>query len=338
MISSLVIGGGTIALIVVGGLLVLSVILMLILVPVGTWFVALISGAYVSMSRLIGMKLRRVKVPFVVKYYIMAKKAGINVDVTALETHWMADGDIKKVVEALISAKNANIALAVEKAMAIDLAGRDVDLAVKQTVKPQVVATDWISAVAKDEIEIKVIIKITVRVNLNRLVGGAGQETIIARVGEGVVTIVGSMETYTDVLENPDYISKTILSKKLDTDTAYEILSIDLDAIEVGKNIGAKLRSDEADSKKNIAQAVAEERRAMAVANEQEMRAKTQEARATVLIAESEVPKAIAEAIKSGKLGVMDYYRMQNLLADTEMRNAIAGDDSMNKKQKENKE
>lgn len=317
--------GGQIALYVGLGVLLIILVVIFAIVPVKTWFVALVSGAHVSMARLIGMKMRRIKVGPIIDAYIMARKAGITIDVVELETHQLAGGDIQKVINALISAHSAKINLPVDLAKAIDLAGRDVNLAVRNSVTPKVIETDWISAIAKNGVELKVKVRITVRANIARLVGGAGDDTVLARVGEGIVTTVGSAETHTDVLENPDFISQKVLDKGLDTGTAYEILSIDIADIDVGKNIGADLLKDTAEAKKVIAQAEAEERRAMAAAHEQEMKAKTQEMKAMVLSAEAEVPKAMAEAIKSGKMGVMDYYKLQNLTADTAMRNSIAG-------------
>ena len=269
------------------GLFVVLIVLMFAIVPIKTWFVALVSGAHVSMARLIGMKMRRIKVAPIVDAYIMARKAGITVDISELETHQLAGGDIQKVINALISAHSAKINLPVDLAKAIDLAGRDVNLAVRNSVTPKVMETDWIGAVAKDGIELKVKVRITVRVNIARLVGGAGDDTILARVGEGIVTTVGSAETHTEVLENPDFISQKVLDKGLDTGTAYEILSIDIADIDVGKNVGAELMKDSAEAKKVIAQAEAEERRAMAAAHEQEMKAKTQEMQAMVLAAQA---------------------------------------------------
>ena len=314
------------------GVLLVLIVVMFAIVPIKTWFVALVSGAHVSMARLIGMKMRRIKVAPIVDAYIMARKAGITVDISELETHQLAGGDIQKVINALISAHSAKINLPVDLAKDIALAGRDENWAVSNRVTPKVMETDWISAVAKNGIELKVKVRITVRVNIARLVGGAGDDTILARVGEGIVTTVGSAETHTEVLENPDFISQKVLDKGLDTGTAYEILSIDIADIDVGKNIGADLMKDSAEAKKVIAQAEAEERRAMAAAHEQEMKAKTQEMQAMVLAAQAEVPKAMAEAIKNGKMGVMDYYRIQNLTSDTAMRNAIAGVDPNNAK------
>lgn len=320
--------GAQIAIYVVIGLVAVAIVLAFAFFPIKTWFVALVSGAHVSMPRLIGMKMRRIKVKEIVDAYIQAKKAGLSIEIVDLETHYLAGGNVQKVINSLISAHSAKIPLPLDLAKAIDLAGRDVGLAVRQSVTPKVIETDWISAIAKDGIELKVKSKVTVRANISRLVGGAGEETIIARVGEGVVTTVGSAETHTVVLENPDLISKTVLSKGLDSGTSFEILSIDIADIDVGQNIGAKLLMDKAEAQRVVAQADAEKRRSMAAAHEQEMRAKTQEMKAMVLAAEAEVPKAMANAIKEGRIGVMDYYRMQNLTSDTAMRNAIAGDSS----------
>lgn len=314
------------------GLVAVLLVVVIALVPIKTWFIALVSGAHVSMTRLIGMKMRRIKVANVIDAYIQAKKAGLSIEIVDLETHYLAGGDVQKVINSLISAHSAKIPLPIDLAKAIDLAGRDVSLAVRQSVTPKVIETDWISAIAKNGIELKVKSKVTVRANINRLVGGAGEETIIARVGEGIVTTVGSAETHTVVLENPDLISKTVLSKGLDSGTAFEILSIDIADIDVGHNIGAKLMMDTAEAQKIVAQADAEKRRSMAAAHEQEMRAKTQEMKAMVLAAEAEVPKAMATAIRDGKIGVMDYYRMQNLVSDTAMRNSIAGDSTTKRK------
>ena len=327
-----------IALIVGASVLALVLILLFILVPIKTWFIALVSGAHVSMSRLIGMKMRRIPVAIVIDAYIMARKAGINVDVASLETHHLAGGDVRKVINALIAAHSAKIDLDIEEAKAIDLAGRDVDQAVRQSVTPKVITTDFISAVAKDGIELKVKVRITVRANIAKFVGGAGDETILARVGEGIVTTVGSAETHGEVLENPDFISQKVIDKGLDIGTSYKILSIDIADIDVGQNIGAELRKRDAEARKVVAQAEAEERRAMAEAHEQEMKAKTQQMQAVLLAAEAEVPKAMAEAIKDGKLGVMDYYKIQNLNADTSMRKAIAGESNKDNDQNNNGE
>lgn len=322
---------GLIVLFVAIGLLAILFIVILSLVPMKIWFTALVSGAHVSMSRLVGMRMRKIKIGPIVEAYIKAKKAGLNIDIVDLETHHMAGGEINNIIVALIAAHSAKIPLSIDQAKAIDLAGRDVAKAVKMCVTPLVIQTDWISAVAKDGIELKVKVKITLRANINRLVSGAGEETILARVGEGIVTTVGTAEIHTDVLENPDLISKTVLNKGLDAGTAHEILSIEIADIDVGQNIGAKLRIDKAEADKAIAQAKAEERRAMASAIEQEMKAKSQEMKAMVLAAEAEVPKAMANAIKNGQFGVMDYYKLQNLNADTSMRNSIAGTDNKKK-------
>lgn len=309
-------------------LMILAIIVFFIVVPVSIWFRALVSGAPVSMGKLVGMRLRKIKIAMIVEAYITGRKAGLNIDINELETHYMAKGDVIKVINALISAHSANIELATKTAMAIDLAGRDVLNAVKVSVNPKVIETPVIAAIAKDGIELRCKTKITVRANIARLIGGAGEETIIARVGEGIVTTVGSAASHKDVLENPDQISRTVLLKGLDTGTAYEILSIDIADIDVGRNIGAQLQMDQAEADKRIAQAKAEERRAMAVATEQEMKSKTQDMKAAVIKAEAEIPKAMAEALRSGNLGVFDYYKMQNVKADTDMRNAIGGKDN----------
>ncbi|MCL2630187.1 MAG: flotillin-like protein FloA [Firmicutes bacterium] len=318
-----------IVLIIIG---VVTALLLIWVIPFNIWFRALVSGAPVSIPRLVGMRLRKIKVAMIIDAYITGKKAGLNIRVETLETHYMAKGDVVKVVNALISAHSAKIQLDIQTAMAIDLAGRDVLNAVKVSVNPKVIVTPMISAVAKDGIELKSKAMITVRANISRLIGGAGEETIIARVGEGIVTTIGSARSHKDVLENPDTISKTVLQKGLDSGTAFEILSIDIADVDVGKNIGSQLQMDQAEADKRIAQAKAEERRALAVANEQEMKAKTQEMKALVVAAEAEVPKALADAFRSGRLGVLDYYNMQNLQADTAMRNAIGGTDSKPKK------
>lgn len=315
---------GSITGLVVGIVLaVVVVIVFFAMVPMSQWFRALVSGAPISMAKLVGMRLRKIRIGMIVDAYITGKKAGLDININELETHYMAKGDVIKVVNALISAHSANIDLSTKAAMAIDLAGRDVLNAVRVSVNPKVIETPVIASIAKDGIELRCKARVTVRANIARLIGGAGEETIIARVGEGIVTTVGSASTHEAVLENPDSISKTVLEKGLDNGTAFEILSIDIADIDVGRNVGAQLQMDQAEADKKIAQAKAEERRAMAVASEQEMRAKTQEMRAIVIQAEAEVPKAMAEALRSGKLGVMDYYNMQNIQADTNMRNAI---------------
>lgn len=306
------------------GVLLFIIIMFFVVVPVRTWFRCLVSGTYISMARLVGMKLRRVNVDLVVDAFINAKKAGLDININELETHAMAGGNVGAVVSALISAHSAKINLNIDSAKAIDLAGRDVLKAVKESVTPKVIRTPLISAVAKNGIELKVLAKVTVKTNLNKLVGGAGEETIISRVGEGIVTTIGSAQTHEEVLENPDLISQVVLDKGLDDGTAFQILSIDIADIDVGDNIGAELKKLEAQAEKEIAEAKAAERKAMAIAAEQEMRAKTESMRASVVEAEAEVPKAIAEAFKNGKMGVMDYYRIQNVMADTEMRKQIA--------------
>lgn len=294
----------------------------LYLVPVSLWISAWASGAYVGLFTLIAMRLRRVPPATIVIARISAVKAGIELSVNDLEAHYLAGGDVTRVVNAMISADKANIPLPFQRAAAIDLAGRNVLEAVQMSVLPKVIETPRIAAVAKDGIQLIAVSRVTVRTNIDRLVGGAGEETIMARVGEGMVSTIGSAVSHKDVLENPDHISKHILSKGLDAGTAYEILSIDIADVDVGENIGAKLQIDQANADKQIAQAKAEERRAMAVALEQEMRAR-------VVEAEAEVPRAMAEAFRQGNLGIMDYYRMKNMQADTSMREEIAntGDD-----------
>jgi uncharacterized protein YqfA (UPF0365 family) len=293
-------------------------------VPVGLFIQALLSNAPVGILSLVGMRLRKVDPRVIVYSRIAALKAGIPVTTNQLETHYMAKGNVGRVIQALISADKANLNLTFERACAIDLAGRDVLEAVKMTVNPKVITTPVIAAVAKDGIQLKAVTRVTVRANIEKLVGGAGEETIIARVGEGIVSTIGSAVNHKEVLENPDKISKTVLAKGLDSGTAFEILSIDIADVDVGENIGAKLQTDQAVADKNIAQAKAESRRAMAVAVEQEMHAKGQEMRARVIEAEAQVPLAMAEAFRSGRLGVMDYYQMKNINADTDMRAGIA--------------
>lgn len=303
---------------VIAALILVVVIVLLYLVPVRLWIAAWSSGAYVGLITLVGMRLRRVPPGTIVTARISSVKAGLQISIDELEAHFLAGGNVERLVQALISADKANIQMPFKRAAAIDLAGRDVLEAVKMSVIPKVIETARIAAVAKDGIQLIAVSRVTVRTNIDRLVGGAGEETIIARVGEGMVSTIGSAQTHKDVLENPDHISKNILSKGLDAGTAYEILSIDIADVDVGENIGAKLQIDQANADKQIAQAKAEERRAMAVALEQEMRAR-------VVEAEAEVPRAMAEAFRKGNLGIMDYYRMQNLQADTGMRETIAG-------------
>lgn len=293
-------------------------------VPVGLWISAAASGVRVGILTLVGMRLRRVVPSRIVNPLIKARKAGLDVTINQLEAHYLAGGNVDKVVNALIAAQRANIPLGFERAAAIDLAGRDVLEAVQMSVNPKVIETPNIASIAKDGIELIAKARVTVRANIDRLVGGAGEQTIIARVGEGIVTTVGSSESHKEVLENPDLISKTVLEKGLDAGTAFEILSIDIADIDVGRNIGAQLQTDQAEADKRIAQAKAEERRAMAVAKEQEMKAMVQEMRAKVVEAEAEVPRAMAMALREGKLGVMDYYNMQNIISDTQMRNSIS--------------
>ncbi|MGI6588806.1 MAG: flotillin-like protein FloA [Peptococcia bacterium] len=293
-------------------------------IPIGLWISALAAGVKIGIFTLVGMRFRRVPPSLIVNSLIKADKAGINVTTNQLEAHYLAGGNVDRVVNALIAAERANIPLPFERAAAIDLAGRNVLEAVQMSVNPQVIETPEISAMAKNGIEVKAKARVTVRANIDRLVGGAGEETIIARVGEGIVTTVGSSESHKDVLENPDLISHTVLNKGLDAGTAFEILSIDIADVDVGRNIGAQLQTDQAEADKRIAQAKAEERRALAVAREQEMMASVQEMRAKVVEAEAEVPQAMAQALREGKLGVMDYYQLQNILADTTMRDSIA--------------
>ena len=293
-------------------------------VPVGLWITAYFARVKVRIADLIGMRLRKVPPRAIVQPKISATKAGLDVGLDRMEAHYLAGGNVNAVILALISADKANIPLTFERATAIDLAGRDVLEAVKVSVNPKVINTPLIAAVAKDGIQVKATARVTVRANIDRLVGGAGEETIIARVGEGIVTTIGSATTHKEVLENPDLISKTVLSKGLDSGTAYEILSIDIADVDVGENIGAKLQTDQAEADLKVARAKAEERRAMATAREQEMKALVEEMSARVKEAEAEVPRAMAESFRSGNLGVMDYYRMRNIQADTEMRASIS--------------
>lgn len=293
-------------------------------IPVGLWFQATLSGVKTSLLQLIFMRWRKVPPSVIVNAMINSRKAGLILSSDELEAHFLAGGRVQAVVNALISADKANIPLDFKSATAIDLAGRDVFEAVQMSVNPKVITTPPVAAVAKDGIQLIAKARVTLRANIRQLVGGAGEETILARVGEGIVSSIGSATSHKQVLENPDSISKVVLAKGLDSGTAFEILSIDIADIDVGKNIGAELQMDQANADKNIAQARAEERRAMAVAAEQEMKAKAQEARAKVIEAEAEIPKAIAESFRSGNLGIMDYYKMENIKADTEMRDSIA--------------
>jgi uncharacterized protein YqfA (UPF0365 family) len=310
-----------IGLLVAIAVLALLIIFFFYFVPIGLWITAIFSGARVSLGTLVGMRLRKVNPADIVRPYISAIKAGLDLDVGQMEAHFLAGGNVARVVQALISADRANIALPWQRATAIDLAGRDVLEAVQVSVNPKVIQTPRVSAIAKDGIQLIAVARVTVRANIDRLVGGAGEETIIARVGEGTVSSIGSADSHKSVLENPDAISRRVLERGLDQGTAYEILSIDIADVDVGRNIGAELQTDQAQADKNIAQAKAEERRAMAMAVEQEMRAR-------VVEAEAQVPLAMAEAFRSGRLGVMDYYKMENIQSDTEMRSSIAGKDS----------
>ena len=314
----------------VAGIVVLCVVIFILLiiflylVPVGLWFQALVSGVHTSLIQLMFMRFRNVPPSVIVNNMINATKAGLKLSQNELEAHYLAGGNVTNVVQALISSSKANMNLDFRTATAIDLAGRDVLKAVQTSVNPKVIDTPPVAAVAKDGIQLIAKARVTVRTNIKQLVGGASEETILARVGEGIVSSIGSAMSHKQVLENPDSISKLVLTKGLDSGTAFEILSIDIADIDVGKNIGAQLQMDQANADKNIAQAKAEERRAMAVASEQEMKAKAQEARAKVIEAEAEVPKAMADAFRSGNMGIMDYYRMKNIQADTDMRESIA--------------
>lgn len=309
------------------GVILVFVFAFFTFVPVGLWISAAAAGVRIKIFTLIGMRIRRVIPARIVSPLIKAEKAGLKLSINKLEAHHLAGGNVDRVVNALIAAQGANIPLEFSRAAAIDLAGRNVLEAVQMSVNPKVIETPMVAAIAKDGIELKAIARVTVRANIDRLVGGAGEATIIARVGEGVVTTVGSSANHKVVLENPDLISKTVLGKGLDAGTAFEILSIDIADIDVGRNIGAQLQTDQAEADKRIAQALAEERRAMAVAREQEMKASVVEMRAKVVEAEAEVPQALAEALRQGRLGVMDYYNMRNINADTQMRESISGPD-----------
>ena len=314
---------GMIVALVVMGMIVLSIFFRFI--PIGLWVTALASGVRVSFATLFGMRFRKVNPTGIVSPLINATKAGLDLRINDLESHYLSGGNVQRVVNALISADKAGIPLTFKQAAAIDLAGRDVFEAVQVSVNPKVITTPKVAAMAKDGIQLLALARVTVRANINRLVGGAGEETILARVGEGIVSTIGSAESHKKVLENPDMISKTVLAKGLDAGTAFEILSIDIADVDVGKNIGAELQTDQAEADKRIAQAKAEERRALAVAMEQEFKAEAQKQRAAVIAAEAQVPLAMADAFKSGHLGVMDYQRYRNIESDTSMRNAIAG-------------
>ncbi|WP_317367924.1 flotillin-like protein FloA [uncultured Tyzzerella sp.] len=309
------------------GLFLIVLILLVILfsfIPVGLWVSASAAGVKVSIFSLIGMRLRRVRPDRIIKPLIKGTKASLDINTNQLESHLLSGGRIDNVVDALIAAHRANLELSFEKAAAIDLAGRDVFEAVRMSVNPKIIETPWISAVAVDGIEVKVVARVTVRANLSRLVGGAGEETIVARVGEGIVTTVGSAKSHKEVLENPDRISQVVLSKGLDSGTAFEILSIDIADIDIGRNIGAHLQIEQADADKKIAQAKAEERRALAIAMEQEMKAHVEEMKAKVVEAEAMVPTAIAEALKNGNIGVLDYYNLEKTKADISLKESLS--------------
>lgn len=312
-------------LVIVLAVVLVIIVAMCILVPINVWFRALASGAHVSMMRLIGMKLRKVDYKKIVDIFIVSQKAGLNIPIVELETHLMAGGNIEKVVDALISAHSAKLDLNLELAKAIDLAGKDVVEAVKSSVVPRVIKTNWIEAMAKNGVQVKAIAQVTLRSKLEAQLGTADSDTILARVGEGIVSAIGKAAHHTDIISNPSIISKTILADHLDKNTAYEILSIDICDVDVGSNIGAKLKIEDAEAKKKISQAAAEERKAQAMALEQEMKAKTQEMEAILLAAKSEEHKAMATALKNGKFSAIDYYKLQNLTADTNMRNSISG-------------
>jgi len=322
---------GTIGYVVIIGGAIIFLWLFLYLIPLGLWFQALVSGVRISLLQLIFMRWRKVPPAVIVRAMIEATKAGLHIGRDDLEAHYLAGGHIERVVHALVSASKANIDLPFKMATAIDLAGRDVFEAVQMSVNPKVINTPPVAAVALDGIQVIAKARVTVRANIKQLVGGAGEETVLARVGEGIVSSIGSSKTHKVVLENPDNISRVVLSKGLDAGTAFEILSIDIADIDIGKNIGAGLQTDQAEADLKVAQAKAEERRAMAVANEQEMKALTQEKRARVVEAEAEIPKAMAEAFRSGNLGIMDYYKMKNIQSDTSMRDSISNDDNKKK-------
>src|SRR6056297_2276078 len=324
---------GTYIVIIIGAIVGLWIILYF--VPIGLWFSALISGVRISLLQLILMRWRKVPPAVIVNAMIEGNKAGLTLYRNDLEAHYLAGGRVPDVTHALVSAEKANIQLDFKMATAIDLAGRDVFEAVQMSVNPKVINTPPVTAVAKDGIQLIAKARVTVRANIKQLVGGAGEDTVLARVGEGIVSSIGSSDSHKAVLENPDSISRVVLEKGLDSGTAFEILSIDIADMDIGKNVGAGLQIDQANADKNIAQAKAEERRAMAVAEEQEMKAKAQEARAHVVEAEAEVPKAMAEAFRSGNLGIMDYYKMKNIQADTSMRDSMASGDEKSPEEKE---
>ena len=323
----------SIGLVIILALIVIFLIVFFNLVPLSLWISAVASGVHVSIGTLVGMRFRRINPSRIVLPLIKATKAGLKVNMNEMEAHLLAGGNVDRVINSLIAAESAQIPLEFESCRAIDLAGRDVLQAVQMSVNPRVIETPVVAAIAKDGIELRAKARVTVRANIARLVGGAGEETITARVGEGIVTTIGSSETHKEVLENPDRISQPVLSKGLDAGTAFELRYIDIADVDVGRNIGAQLQMDQAEADRRIAQAKAEERRAMAVAHEQEMIAAVQEMRAKVVEAEAEVPHAMARALEEGKLGVMDYYQMQNVISDTKMREAISGTGKKNEDQ-----
>lgn len=310
------------------GILLVFVAVFFGMVPMRVWVRTLVSGCHISMPKLIGMRLRKLDCKMIIDNFILAQKAGLDIKISDLETHYMAGGHVDKLVDALIAAHSAKLNLTLEQAIAIDLADRDVVQAVQTSIKPKVIRTPVMQAVAQNGIELKVVAQVTVKARMDKLIGSADEETILARVGEGVVSAVGMAAKHTDILANPAIISRQVLSKNLDNNTAYEILSVDICDIDVGNNVGANLKIAEAEAKKKIAQAAAEERKAQAIAHEQEMKAKTQEMKAVVLAAQSEVHRAMAKALQKGKIGAMDYYKLQNIVADTNMRNSFTNKDS----------
>ncbi len=332
ILDILTLGGFSMIPMFIGIIIILIVVLIFLrFFPIGLWITALFSGVRISIITLLTMRLRRVNPSLIVLNQIKLWKAGLKIGSNELEAHYLAGGNPTAVSDALIAADKASLNLSFERACAIDLAGRDLVDAIRTSVSPRVIATPLIAAVAKDGIQVKATARVTVRTNINRLVGGAGEETIIARVGEGIVTTIGSSASHKEVLENPDRISQVVLAKGLDSGTAFEILSIDIADVDIGNNIGAVLQIDQAEADKKIAQAKAEERRVMAIAREQEMKAQVEEMKAKVVEAESQLPLAIAEALKKGNIGVLDYYNMKNIMADTEMRYSISGLDSSSK-------
>lgn len=312
-----------IALYIILGVVIVFVAIYIAMVPMKVWIRTLVSGCHIPMYKLIGMRLRKLDCKLIIDNYILAQKAGLDITISDLETHFMAGGHIDKLVDALISAHSAKLNLTLEQAIAIDLADRDVVKAVQTSIKPRVIKTPVMQAVAQNGIELKVVAQVTVKARMDKIIGSADEETILARIGEGVVSSVGMAKTHSEILANPAIISRQVLSKNLDNNTAYEIISIDICDIDVGTNVGASLKIAEAEANKKIAQAAAEERKAQAIAHEQEMKAKTQEMKAVVLAAESEVHRAMAKALNSGKIGAMDYYKLQNIVADTNMRNSF---------------